>query len=180
MFHFQEIRSAATDNYGYVTAETAAKLGITTIEMTRWTQSGRLERHARGLYRVADYPPSPLEPFVRAVLLVGAGARIYGESVLGMLNLAPMNPTWIHVGTFRRLRRRIPDGIKIVKTDKSTRIENYDGINSQPVIDAIRVCRRLLNSDRILHATDEAYRQGYISSEECKILKEEIVNEATA
>ena len=177
MFHFQRIRSAAADNYGYVTAKTAARLGVTTVEMTRWTQNGRLERMARGLYRIADYPPSAFEPFMRAVLLVGDGARIYGESVLGMLNLAPMNPTWIHVGTPLRLRRRIPDGIKVVKIDRSARIENYDGIDSQPVADAMQICKRQMSNDRILAAIEEAYRQGYVSSAEYETLKMGIPHE---
>lgn len=180
MFHFQNIRTAAADNYGYVTMSTAATLGISAIEMTRWVQSGRLERTARGVYRIADYPPSHLEPFVRAVLSVGKDARIFGESVLGMLNLAPSNPTWIYVGSPNRLRRRIPQGVRLVKTDDNDRIINYNGIDSQPVIDAIRSCRTHLPSERIAQATEEAYRQGYISHKEHDLLIGENANEATS
>ena len=180
MFHFQDIRSVAADNYGYVTMVSAAALGIKPIEMTRWVKSGRLERAARGVYRLLDYPPSRLEHFVRAVLSVGKDARIFGESVLGMLNLTPTNPTWIHVGTPHRIRRQIPIGIKLVKVNSSDRIINYDGVNSQPVADAIRSCRMHLLPERIFNATDEAFRQGYLTVKEHASLVKENKDETAA
>jgi len=170
----------AADNYGYVTMAAVSAHGINPVEMTRWTQSGRLERAARGVYRLVDYPPSPLEPFVRAVLAVGNDARIFGESVLGMLNLVPTNPTWIYVGSPNRLRRRMPEGIKLVKTGDSDRITNYDGIDSQPVADAIRSCMAQLSDERIVQATEEAYRQGYITLKERDLLLKENMNETSA
>ena len=180
MFHFQDIRQAAADNYGYVTMATAAALGIKPVEMTRWVQSGRLEHPARGVYRLVDYPPSHIEPFVRAVISVGKDARIFGESVLGMLNLAPTNPTWIYIGTPHRIRRHMPTGIKLVKTNSSDRIANYDGVDSQPVADAIRSCRAHLLIERIVHATEEAFRQGYITAKEHASLVKENKNETSS
>lgn len=180
MLHFQDIRIAAADNYGYVTMATAATLGVKPVEMTRWVQSERLERSARGVYRLVDYPPSPLEPFARAVLSVGKDARIFGESVLGMLNLAPTNPTWIYVGSPHRLRRHIPNGIRLVRANNADRIANYDGIDSQPVADAIRSCRAHLPRERIAHATAEALRQGFITPKEHATLVAENKNETTA
>ena len=90
------------------------------------------------------------------------------------------NPTWIYVGSPNRLRRRMPHGIRLVKTGAADRIVNYDGIDSQPVADAIRSCRPHLPSERIAHATEEAYRQGYITSKEHDLLIRENTDETTS
>ena len=89
MAHYDEIQILASDCHGYFTAAAARKAGIKSFELDRWMKIGRLEKPARGVYRVANYPPSAIEPYALAVLATGARAAIYGESVLGMLNLIP-------------------------------------------------------------------------------------------
>ena len=126
----------ASDCHGYFTSAIARKVGVRSCELDRWMKIGRLEKHARGVYRIANYPPSAIEPYVRAVLASGTGAVLYGESVLGMLNLIPTNPTWIYVATPVRARRNVGQGIRIVKTQVNS-IDNYDGVPMQGVADAI-------------------------------------------
>ncbi len=179
MSHYDEIQMLASDCHGYFTSASARKMGVKSCELDRWMKIGRLEKSARGVYRIANYPPSTIEPYVRAVLASGTGAVLYGESVLGMLNLIPTNPTWIYVATPVRSRRNVGQGIKVVKRRVST-IENNDGVPMQGVADAIRVTRGIVRQDRRIRAANEGFRQGYILEPEYRKLIKEIKSEATA
>ena len=179
MSHYDEIQMLASDCHGYFTSAVARKAGVRSCEHDRWMKIGRLEKHARGVYRIANYPPSAIEPYVRAVLASGTGAVLYGESVLGMLNLIPTNPTWIYVATPVRARRNVGQGIRIVKTQVNS-IDNYDGVPMQGVADAIRVTRGRVRQDRRIRAAKEGFRQGYILEPEYRTLIKEIKNETSA
>ena len=179
MSHYDEIQMLASDCHGYFTSAVARKVGVRSCELDRWMKIGRLEKHARGVYRIANYPPSAIEPYVRAVLASGTGAVLYGESVLGMLNLIPTNPTWIYVATPVRARRNIGQGIKIVNTRVNV-IDNNDGVPMQGVADAIRVTRGSVRQDRRIRAAKEGFRQGYILETEYRKLIKEIKNETSA
>lgn len=178
MSHYDEIQMLASDCHGYFTSAAARKAGVRSYELDRWMKIGRLEKPARGVYRIANYPPSAIEPYMCAVLASGARAVLYGESVLGMLNLIPTNPTWIYVATPVRVRRNVGNGIKIVKTRVGL-IENNDGVPMQAVADAIRVTRGSVRKDRRIRAAKEGFRQGYILEPEYRKLLKEIKDEAT-
>ena len=47
-----------------------------------------------------------------AVMSVGPDALLFGESIIAMLGLAPINPTRMFVATPRRTRRKLPDNVK--------------------------------------------------------------------
>ena len=140
---------------------------------------GRLEKPARGVYRIANYPPSPVEPYVRAVLAAGDGAVLYGESVLGMLNLVPTNPSLIFVATPVRTRRNVGHGIRLVKA-KVDKVENVEGVPMQGLAEAIRTTRGSVRPDRRIRAAEEGFRQGYISESESRKLIREIKHEAAS
>lgn len=176
MAHYDEIEKLASDGHGYFTASAARRAGIRSCELDRWVKSGRIEKSTRGVYRVANYPPSEIEPYALAVLAVGDKAAIYGESVLGMLNLIPTNPTWIYVATPTRTRRNVGDGIKVVMARVGV-IEKHDGIPMQSVADAIRVTRGSVRLDRRIRAAKEGFRQGYILEPEYRKLNKELRNE---
>ena len=117
--------------------------------------------------------------YVLAVLSVGKDAVIYGESVLGVLNLAPTNPMRICVATPGRLRRKLGGGIKVVVAKVKTAWE-YEGIPLQEVSEAIRSARGAVRDDRRIAAAREASRQGYVSRADCARLERTIRNEASA
>ena len=179
MSHYDEIQILASNCHGYFTSAAARKAGIRSCELDRWIKIGRLEKPARGVYRIASYPPSEIEPYALAVLATGSRAVIYGESVLGMLNLVPTNPSWIYVATPVRNRRNVGHGIKIVKANICT-VENINGIPMQGVADAIRASKGAVRRDRRLRAAEEGLRQGYILEPEYRKLIKEIENDASA
>lgn len=179
MSHFDEIQFLGSDCHGYFTSASARCAGVKSCELDRWTKNGRIENPARGVYRIANYPPSAVEPYVLAVLAVGRDAALYGESVLGVLNLVSTNPSWIYVVTPRRIRRKLGEGVKVIR-ERLGEIEVRDGIPMQRVVDAIRSAKGNVLKDRRLLAAKEGLRQGYMDATEYEKLSKELKNETSA
>lgn len=179
MEHFSNIISLASDRHGYFTAMEARSTGIKSCELVRWVKSGRLEYPARGVYRMADFPPSQFDSYILAVLSVGKDAALYGESVLGILNLVPTNPATIYVAAPLQIRKKLGNGVKVVRIALNS-VWDYEGISLQDVADAIRSSRGIVRDDRRIAASREARRQGYISRLDCTRLERAIRNEASA
>lgn len=89
MKHFDEIYEIAADGYGIVTASQAREAGVTTGEMSRWCADGKLVRRGRGVYKVARWVPTPL-----------------------------VDPRSASVATPKRVRRKLPDWVKVVPAPK--------------------------------------------------------------
>lgn len=149
MNNFEKVYEFAADRYGLVTAEDAEKLGIHRKQLLAWEAMGRLER------------------------LVGHGAIIYGDGVLAMHNLALVNPAQIQVAVEKRVRKALPDWIRLVKKGDGVREETFEGIACQNLADAIRVCRGTVMKERLAAAIDQAERQGLVNRHEYQELKKE-------
>lgn len=170
MTHFDDIYEIASDNYGLVTTAEAQDLGISKAEIKRWVDTGRLIWRGHGLYKLTRYTPTEHDRYAEAVALVGSDAYLYGESVLAMHNLALVNPARITVATKRRVRKKLPDWVKVIPV-KSGENTTYEGIPSQSVADAIRECEHVVMNSRLLDAVEEAKREGLINPSEYAELK---------
>ena len=173
MNNFEKAYEAAADRYGLITVEDAADLGIHRKQLLLWEAMGLLERCGRGVYRLNHHVPTPYDHFAEAVALVGRGSLIYGDGVLAMHNLALVNPPQIQVAVAKRVRRTLPDWIRLVKKADDVREDSFEGIACQRVADAIRTCRGTVMKERLEDAIDEAARQGLVDRQEYKKLKEE-------
>ncbi len=174
MTNYEKIYEIAADNYGLIRSAQAKAAGISDKEMCAIAKRGRMDRIGYGVYRIRDYIPVQNDPFAEAVALVGEGAFLYGESVLGMLELMPFNPNYIYVATSKRVRKRLPRNIRLVKAPASTKASVYEGISSQSVFDAILSCTKEVEASRLAAAAREARRQGYITAQEQGKLAKEI------
>ena len=158
MKHFDEIYEIAADGYGIVTASQAREAGMTSGEMRRWCTDGKLVRRGHGVYKVARWVPTPLDPFAEAVALVGDGSFLWGESVLSMHGLALVDPRSVSVATPKRVRRKLPDWVKAVPAPKGASTTFYEGIPSQRVADAIKACEGSVMGERLAEAAKRARR----------------------
>jgi len=174
MSHWKTIQEFALDNYGLVTTSQAAGFGVGPAELARWVQNGRLEKRAHGVFRLASRMPTDLDRYAESLALVGVGSRIFGESVLAMHNLAMVNPARIEVATPRRVRRLLPNWIKVIAGNVDEESELFDGIVCQPLDKAILACVGHVPSDRLLDAVTEARSQGLISENKVKELKKKL------
>jgi len=173
MNNFEKVYEAAAEQYGLVTVEGAARLGVHRKQLLSWEKMGRLERCGRGVYRLHHHVPTPYDHYAEAVALVGDGAIIYGDGVLAMHNLALVNPSQIQVAAPKRVRKELPRWIRLVRKTPDVKEELFEGIPCQTVADAIRTCKDTVIKERLLDATDQAEQQGLIGRHEYQELKKE-------
>ena len=160
------VRELALDRYGYVTTKDAAEAGVPAVELPKLAARGGLVNVSYGLYRVPDAPATELDQFAEALLRVGEGAYLHGESVLALLELADVNPRKIKVATARRARPKLPAVIELIRAVGASPITLYKGLSAQPVADAILECRGRLERERLLKAAKQARTEGLLTTTE--------------
>jgi predicted transcriptional regulator of viral defense system len=154
--------------YGYVTTEDAARLGVPAVALARLASRGTLENIARGLYRFLDAPRTSRDAYMEAVLWVGRDAVLSHDAVLALHDLAFANPRTIRVATPHRVRKtRARADITIIwaEVPPGDRI-HYFAIPSTTVARALVDCRDLITPDRLRDAAAEAHRQGLLLDQE--------------
>jgi len=176
MSYYDDIYEYAADNYGLITSVDARAIGISNVELVKLAHRGRLMRLGYGVYRIYHYVPTLFDKYAEAVALVGNDAYIYGESVLAMHGLALVNPSEIHVAVSGKIRKKLPDFIKIIVRKNAMDSINYEGIPCQTVFSAILDCKATVMTERLLNAIDEAQKKGLISSMEVGLARKELRN----
>ena len=87
-----------------------------------------------------------------------------------MHDLALVNPKRLTVGTPKRVRRKLPPWIEVA-TAIGKSVVNYEGIPSQSVAEALLDCRGRIMNERLKGATENARREGLLTSAEYEKLK---------
>jgi len=160
------VREIALDNYGYVTTKDAIEAGVPAAELPKLAARGGLDNVTYGLYRVPDVTPTRFDQFAEALLRVGDGAYLHGESVLALFDLAAVNPRQIKVAVRRRSRPKLPAFIELTQVRREVRTTLYKGLDAQPVADALLECRGRIETKRLLDATKQARAEGLLTSAE--------------
>lgn len=160
------VREIALDHYGYVTTKAAVEAGVPSIELPKLAARGGLENVAYGLYRVPDIPPTAYDQFAEALLRVGEGAYLHGDSVLALFGLADVNPRRIKVAVRRRARPKLPPFIELTQVRGEARTTFYEGLEAQPVADAILECLGQIETERLLDAAKQARAEGLLTTTE--------------
>lgn len=170
----ETVREIAHDNYGYVTTGMAAQAGVPAVELPKLAARGGLENVAYGLYRVLDIPPTAYDQFAEALLRVGEGAYLHGESVLALFGLADVNPRRIKVAVRRRARPNLPPFIELTQVRDEGPTTQYAGLVSQPVVDALLECRGRIETGRLLDAAKQARREGLLTTTQWQRVRREL------
>lgn len=156
----------ALDHYGYVATRDAVEAGIPAGELPKLAARGGLEHVAYGLYRVSDVPPTRYDQFAEALLRVGEGAYLHGESVLALFGLADVNPRQIKVAVRRRARPKLPAFVELTQVRGDVRTTFYEGLESQSVADALLECHGRIETERLVDATQQARAEGLLTTTE--------------
>lgn len=164
----------ALDHHGYVTTRAAAEAGIPPGELPKLAARGGLRNVAYGLYRVVDIPSTSHDQYAEALLRVGEDAYLHGESVLALLGLADVNPRCVKVAVPRRARPRLPAYIELTQKKPGARTALYEGLNAQPVADALRECRGRVQTARLFAAAQRARSDGLVTSAEWRCLRQDL------
>ncbi len=180
---FQELVALAEENDGLVTAEQARKAGFTDSVLARLAQRGRIERTARGVYRIPYFPPGRFSQYREAVLWAKANrgpeeAAISHATALGVYGISDANPHLIHltVPKSARLRRQKPKGVVVHREDLTLEdITVQEGIPittiSKTVTDLLRSGGRI---DLVRQAISDARREGFIRDAEARQLRRRV------
>ncbi|MDN5634498.1 MAG: hypothetical protein L0G36_02505 [Brevibacterium sp.] len=167
------VREIALDHYGYVSTKDAVDAGVPAVELPKLAARGGLENVAYGLYRVPDVQPTRYDQFAEALLRVGEGAYLHGESVLAVFGLADVNPRRIKVAVRRRARPKLPAFIELVQSKHDVRTTLYEGLESQAVADALLECRGRIEDERLRAAAEQARADGLLATAEWqRVMKE--------
>lgn len=166
MTYYDDIYDHAIEEYYLITTKEANEIGVPTIEIVKLAKRGRLEHLGNGLYRLSRFVPEEEDPYAIAVKRIGGDAILYGESVLALLSLCPTNPSKIFVGTSRRIRKKLPDDLVIMRLSPNSRHVLYKGIPCQPVSEAIVSCKESIMPERLVTAASQAFEQGYLTPTE--------------
>lgn len=112
------------DQYGFVTAADAGRLGVPVVELGKLAARGKLERLAYGLYRFPEWPAGPRDHLMEAVLWTrDPDASLSHETALDVYELSDVNPHRIHLTIPLRAkplrRRHVPAAYAIHYDDLS-------------------------------------------------------------
>jgi predicted transcriptional regulator of viral defense system len=180
---FDELIALAEENDGLVTAEQARQAGFTDSVLARLAQRARLERIARGVYRIPYYPPGRFSQYREAVLWAKANrgpqnVALSRATALVVYGISDANPAVIHltVPESARLRRRRPKGVLVDRADLAPQdVTVHEGL---PVTTIARTVSDLLQSggriDLVRQAVSDARREGFISDTEARQLRRRI------
>ena len=170
-----ELLPVAEQNDGLVTATQARALGIADSVLARLTQRGKLERVARGVYRIPYFPADRLSQYREAVLWARAShgpkqVALSHETALGVYGISDVNPSRVHLSVPKeaRLRRRRPKWIVIHWGDlPASDVTTHEGLPvttvTKSVLDVVNATGRL---GLARQAVKDARKEGYISAAE--------------
>ena len=149
---FEKVYSLSTENHGLVFSSDAKALGVRDRDFTRWVKIGRMVKAGHGLYRTVHYPFSEEDAYATAVARAGKKAYLCGESVLGLLGLAPTDPRFFHVAVPCRIHRRLPGNclVEVHRPDYVPAVRN--GMPMQRPADAIASCVGRMMPERLRRA----------------------------
>ena len=170
---YDEIWGIAEDNFGIITSAQAKEMGVSRQNIWKMEKSGKLMRLSHGVYQVQHHVPTVNDVYAVGVAVAGSKSYLRGASVLALLNLAPIDPAYVYIGSENRVRRTVPEGY-IVKDMAKATTTFYDGIKCQTLVDALRDARLegVIESDRIYAAALKANEKGLLTDEECSQFKD--------
>ena len=131
-----ELLPFAEENEGFVTAAQARSLGIKDSVLARLTQRGKLQRVARGVYRILDFPSDRLGQYREVILWVCADSgpkkiALSHETALAVYGISDANAPRVQITVPKsaRLRRRRPKWVEIHHADlRASDIVNREGL----------------------------------------------------
>lgn len=178
-----ELFALAETQDGLLTSKQAREIGLMDSVLVRLAQRGRLVRTARGVYRIAHYPPDRLAQYRETVLWAQASQgpqriALSHETALLVLGISDVNPQKVHITIPKgaRLRREKPGWVVLHRADLSPDdLMEHEGI---PVTSVERTINDVLATTHRVNlarqAMAEARREGFLNQEQAARLRQVI------
>jgi predicted transcriptional regulator of viral defense system len=168
----QALFDVASEQYGYFTADQAARCGYAPDMLTYHVRRGTFQRAHRGVYRFRDYPSSPREHVVAARLAVDKDMAVVShESALDLWDLSDIIPDAVHL-TVPRARRSLantpPPGVVVHTTARQWgdgEVRTHEGIRlTSPERTILDAAEAGTQPEQIDMAIAQALRRGWIDA----------------
>jgi predicted transcriptional regulator of viral defense system len=148
---------------GYFTTKQAQHSGITRQLLRYHVREGNLQRAARGVYRLAQFPAQRFEDVVVACLWAGADAVASHDTALAVYALSDAMPALIHLTLPRTFRGRRP-GVRfhygpLGAAERTLR----DGIPATTVERTLRDVATTAEPELVRAAIREALERGLVT-----------------
>jgi predicted transcriptional regulator of viral defense system len=172
----QALFDVASEQYGYFTADQAARCGYAPDMLTYHVKRGTFQRVHRGIYRFRDYPSSPHEHVAAAWLAIGKDVNVVShESALELWDLSDIIPAAVHLTVpraQRSLANRSPSGVIIHTTTRPWRdgeVRRHEGIRlTSPERTILDAAEAGTQPEQIEMAIAQALRRGLIDAHQLK------------
>lgn len=164
---------------GYVDAAAAHDAGFSNQLLRYYVNAGRLERAARGIYRLVHFPASDHEDLVVVWLWSKREGVFSHETALALHELSDAMPALHHLtlpSAHAARRLRVPDGVRLHYADLDA--EEIGWIGAVPVTSPRRTLRDCVDAavspDLVEQAAEQAMRRGLLRRTEVeRVLREE-------
>lgn len=178
-----ELIAIADQNDGLLTSKQARNAGILDSVLVRLAQRGRLERIARGVYRITHYPHAKLSQYREAILWAEAShgpeqAVLSHETALAVYGISDGNPSQVHIAVPKsaRLRRKRPAWIAIHRDNlRPADVTLHEGL---PMTTVARTITDVLHSsgrsDLVRRAISDAKRERLINDSDTARLRRQV------
>lgn len=178
-----EMVAMAEENDGLLTARQAREAGIAGSVLARLVQRGRLERTARGVYRIPYFPSNRLSQYREAVLWAKAGGgprdlALSHATALVVYGISDASPSVVHLTVPRkaRLRRVRPKWVRVHRADlERGEVTMHEGL---PITTVARTVEDMLASSGrvplVKQAISGARHEGYIDRAEAQRLRRRV------
>lgn len=180
-----QLIAIAEENDGLLTSKQARNAGILDSVLVRLAQRGRLERAARGVYRIAHFPQSKFSQYREALMWAEANhgpeepeVALSHETALALYGVSDANPSLVNITVPRtaRLRRERPKWIAVHRGDlHPLDVTLHEGLTvttvARTITDVLNESGRI---ELVRQAVTDARRTGYINDSEAAHLKRQI------
>lgn len=175
VFDIEKLREASIDQFGFITTAQAARASVSRASLAVLVRRNRLQRVARGIYRVPQSEPTVHDRFMIALLWTGCDEAVLShETALESYEVCDVNPVGIHVavGKSRRLRRAGGEGYTIHREDISAeKRDQWEGAPRVKLAVAIEQCIRTGTASYLLdQAIENGRKRGLISRSDAERL----------
>jgi predicted transcriptional regulator of viral defense system len=184
-----ELYALSEEHGGLLLSKEARALGIKDSVLVRLAQRGRLERMARGVYRIAHYPADRLSQYREAILWARASqgpeqVTLSHETALLVYGISDVNPSRVHltVPVSARLRREWPQWIAVHRADVAQEeIHIHEGMPvttvERSILDTFAANQR---PEMALQAIADGLREGLLTSAQASKLRKRVNGTALA
>lgn len=140
---WDQLVQRAAEQHGYVTTRDAREIDVDPTQLRLLAGRGRLDRVARGVYRIPVLPRGDHDDFAAAVAWSQRRGVISHESALALHDIADVNPPYVHLTVPRDNHPRTAGGemYRVHRRELApSDVTSTDGIPVTTVARTIRDC----------------------------------------